>query len=146
MINEYDFESLASRFINSFDKSRDIIMEMEDNLLKLLYVCFENEVSDIENGKKPPINVLQVSLDSWKEDGIYSKVTKLVDELEKIDALSEFEKQYCLWFRFDQIADRDSYADPKHYILHIKWDYRKYLKNMERRTEPPKTKKLYLLK
>ena len=56
-----DFESLASRFIDSFDKNRDSILKMEeekekkkkeyeDKLLELLFNHFEKIVSEIEKG------------------------------------------------------------------------------------------------
>ena len=127
-----DFESLASRFIDSFDKNRDSVSLIEKELLDYLFRLFEKVVEEIEKGKIVPQNVLKISLDSWSEDPQpYSDVTHLVDGLEKINKLKEFEKKYCLFFFFDQVADRDSYADPKHYVLRITWDYTHFLKKVK---------------
>lgn len=137
-----DFESLASRFIDSFDKNRDSILKMEeekekkkkeyeDKLLELLFNHFEKIVSEIEKGYRDPSDVLVEVIDSWEKGSPYYKMTNLIDRLGEINALKEFEKKYCLFFWFDQIADRDSYADPKHYVLRITWDYTRFLKKVK---------------
>ena len=132
MESSHDFEVLASRFVDSFDKNRDSVSLIEKELLDYLFRLFEKVVEAIEKGKIVPQNVLKISLDSWSEDPQpYSDVTHLVDSLKKINKLKEFEKKYCLFFFFDQVADRDSYADPKHYILRITWDYTCFLKKVK---------------
>ena len=134
MVMDYDFEALASRFVDSYDKNRYSILQLKEELLGLLFKLFKEELMEIENGKKSPlVGILKIELDNFYSSNMYREVVEREEMLSKLSELVEFERQYCLKFRYEEIpTDRDSYADPRHFKLHITWNYQKYLKKLKR--------------
>ena len=134
MRRNYDFEVLASRFVDSYDRNRYSVSRLKEELLGLLFRLFEKELIEIESGKKNPLTgVLKIELDNFDGGNMYQELVRREEILSRNNELAEFERQYYLKFKYEEIpTDRDSYADERHFKLHITWNYQKYLEKMKR--------------
>ena len=107
-------------------------LEIKEELLEVIFECFEKEMEQKNTSKRLKTAQTFVSVYSPK----YNRIATLRDRLYASGDLRSFENEYYIHLNFIKNTDRDSYGDPKHIGVEITWNYKKHLKKCKRNQKP----------